>query len=92
MEGQKQPGPRALVGLEFEDRLAIEQHVAGRDGIVGVARDRLGERGFAGAIGPHDGMDLATADGERDAFDDFLVTDGDVEIFDFELRTWRKSN
>jgi hypothetical protein len=29
-------------------------------------------------------MDLALPDGEGEAFDDFLVSDGDVEVFDFD--------
>jgi hypothetical protein len=54
-------------------------------GVVGVAGDGLGERGLAGAVGPHDGVDLAAVDREGEALDDGFLADADVEVLDFEL-------
>ena len=70
---------------EGEDGFAVEENVAGGNRVVGMAGDCLGERGFAGAVRAHDGVDLAAVDDQREALDDFLFADGDVEIFDFEL-------
>jgi hypothetical protein len=47
------------------DRLAVEQHLPGRDGQE--AADRAEERGFPGAVGPDDGHDLPRRDLEVDA-------------------------
>jgi hypothetical protein len=50
-----------------------------------MSRDGLGEGGFTRAVGPHDGVHFTTVDDEREAFNDFLCADGDVEIFDFQF-------
>jgi hypothetical protein len=84
LEREEKAGAGALVGLQFEDRTAVEEHFAAGDRVIRVAGDGLGQRGFAGAVGAHDGMNLTLADGEREALDDFLFADGDMEVFDFE--------
>src|SRR5258708_8360276 len=86
MKGEEQGWPGGVVSFEFENGFAMQQDVARRDHVVGVASNRLGERGFAGAIGPHDSVDFAAVDRERKALDDGLFADGDVQVFDFELR------
>ncbi len=84
LKGQKQPLRGALVRLEVENVLAVEQHFALRDLIALAAGDDIGERRFAGAVRPHDRRDLAGLHGEREALEDFTVADGDVEVLDFE--------
>ena len=54
------------------------------DRVVRVPGDGLGQRGLAGAVRPHDGMDLAGVDRQGHTLDDFLVPDGDVKVVDFE--------
>ena len=50
---------------------------------IGVAAgEDAGQRALAGAVGPHDGMDLAGVDLEVDAAEDFLVVDAGVEVED----------
>ena len=53
--------------------------------LVGVAAgEDAGQRALAGAVGPHDGVDLAGVDREVDAAEDFLVVHAGVQILDFE--------
>ncbi len=87
LEGEEDAGAGAFVGLHFEDGFAFDEDLAGGDDVVGVAGDGLGEGGFAGAVGPHDGVNLAGFDRQVEAFDDGLVGgrgEGDVQIADFE--------
>src|SRR3546814_10882742 len=46
--------------------------------------EHIGERRLARAVRPHDRMDFARVDDERQALQDRLVGDGGVEVFDFE--------
>ena len=47
---------------------------------AGVAHDRVGERRLAGAVGSHQGVDLALADGQIQAAQDLLFTGADVKV------------
>ena len=84
LEGEEDALARPLVGLLLEDGLPVDQDVALGDRVVGVAGDGLGHGRLAGAVGPHDGVDLAGIDREGDTLDDFLVPGGDVQVLDFE--------
>ena len=54
------------------------------DVIVVLARQHIGERGFARTVRAHDGRDLALFDSQRQAVEDFLVLDLDVKVLDFQ--------
>ena len=51
----------------------------------GVAHDRVGERRLAGAVGAHQGVDLALLDVEVEAAEDLLVLDAHVQVADLQL-------
>jgi len=65
-----------LLGLAVEEDLA-SGHLVGR-----MSRDDLGEGALPGAVGAHEGVDLAAADREVDAAEDLhlLSLEGDVEV------------
>jgi len=58
-----------------------------------VPEERGGERRFAGPVGAHEGVDLAGADLEVDAFEDLGAVDRDVQVDDLEEGgvAWRVS-
>ena len=82
LEGEEDAGAGALIGFLFEDRDAVDEDIAARDCVVWVAGDRFGERGFAGAVRPHNGVHFAAVNREGEALDDGLFADGDVEVLD----------
>ncbi len=84
LEGEEQSLAGALIGFEAEDFLAVEQHAAAGDGVIGMTRDGLGERALARAVQAHDGMHLAFGDDEVKAFDDGFIPDGNAEVLDDE--------
>ena len=75
---------RAFVRIHREQVLAVVEHFAARHLIFRVPRERAGQRALAGAVGPHDRVDLALADREVDALEDLLVVDFDLQVPDFE--------
>ena len=53
-----------------------------------MAHERVGEGGLAGAVGAHDGVDLALADREVDPLEDLVLRGGgggDVQVADLEV-------
>ena len=84
LEREEDARARPLVRLHLQDRLPVDEDVALGDRVVRVAGDRLGHRGLAGAVRPHDRMDFSGIDRQGHAFDDFLVSSGDVQVLDFE--------
>lgn len=82
------PALALLVRGHLEDVFAVEQHLSGIDHVLGVARQRVGQRGFAGSVRPHDGMGFTGVDGQVHAFEDRLDAvlgfDVRVQIFDFK--------
>ena len=73
-------------GAHLEDVLAVVAdralgHLVGR-----VAGDDVGERALAGAVRPHQRVDLALVDRQVDALEDLLVLDRGVQILDLEHR------
>ena len=54
-------------------------------GVLRVARDRVGERGLAGAVGAHDGVGLARLHGQVDAAQDLA---GSSSVSTATCRSW----
>ena len=71
-------------GAIASDVLAVEQHLALGDLVVGLAGEHMRERRLAGAVRAHDGVHLPLLDGEVETVEDFLAVDLDVQIFDFK--------
>jgi len=76
---------RALVRVRLGDVLAAEEDLALGHLEVGVTHDCVGERRLAGAVGAHQRVDLALADGQVDALEDLLVVGLDMEVADLEI-------
>ena len=70
LEGEEEAALRALVGPHVDDALAVEQDVAPGDLVGGMAHERVGERGLAGAVRAHDRVDLVRIHSEVDPADD----------------------
>ena len=56
--------------------------LAAGDLVRRVAGEDLGEGALAGAVGPHDGVDLPRVHGEVDAVQDLLLTDRGGQVLD----------
>ena len=84
LEGQEHAGDGALVRLHLQEVLAVVEHLALGDLVLLLAGEHVGERRFAGAVRPHDGVHLAGVHGEVDAVQDFLAADFDVQVLDFK--------
>ena len=74
----------ALVRRHFEEVFPLEQDLAAGDFIARLAGDDVGQRRFAGAVRPHDRMDLARIYLERQPVENFALFDTDLQIFDFK--------
>ena len=82
LEGQEHALAGALLGVHVQEVLALEEDFALGD-LVGVASgEDAGQRALAGAVGAHDGVDLAGVDLEVDAAEDFFVLDAGVQVAD----------
>ena len=62
---QEDAGLRALVGLQLENLLSLEEHAAPRDLVAGVAGQDLGEGALSGPVGPQQPHDLSRFDSYR---------------------------
>ena len=62
-------------------------HFACGDGVARPAREHVGEGALARAVRSHDGVHLARANFERQAVEDLLALDADVQIVDREHRS-----
>jgi hypothetical protein len=83
LEREEEPGLCALVGACLGDVHTVEQDLAARDLVGGVAGDRVGERRLAGAVRPHDRVHLTRGDLQVDASDNRRpVLERDVEILE----------
>ena len=67
LEGEEEAGLGAQFRGQVEQVRAVEGDAAVGDGEIVAAGEHVGERGFAGAVGAHDGVDFAIGDGEVDA-------------------------
>ena len=90
LHGQEQAGLGALVRRHRQQVLAVQQHLAGFHLVLGVAGQRVGQRGLAGAVRAHDGVGLPRVDGQVHAFEDLLAAvlgfDRGVQVLDFQRR------
>ena len=83
LEGQEDAGGGALLGLHRQQILAVEMGGAAGHLVAVAAGKHVGERGLAGAVRAHDGVNFAVRDGEVNAAEDFLAFDRGGEVFDF---------
>jgi hypothetical protein len=84
LEGEEDAFARALLGIECEQILAAVDDLAGGDVVTVAARKDAGERALAAAVGTHDGVNFAGADGEVDAFEDLAAFDAGTQVLDGE--------
>ncbi len=81
LEREEEAALGALVGLELEDALAVEEDLALGDLVGGVAHQRVGEGRLPRSVRSHDGVHLVRAHGQVDALDDLgSVLERDVQI------------
>ena len=86
LEGEEEPGLRALVGAGLGDVLAVEEDLPLGDLVGRVAGDRVGERRLARAVRAHDRVHLVRGDREIDALDDLRsVLQRDVQVLQLQL-------
>src|SRR3954453_5523125 len=92
LEGEEETRVRAVLGVGLGDVLALEADRALGDLVVRVAQDGRGERRLAGAVGPHQGVQLALADAQVDALEDLAILDADMEVADLQVsQRWSPS-
>src|SRR6476469_114305 len=84
LERQEQALGGALVRRHRQNALAVEQHIALGDLVVVLAGQHIGKGRLAGTVRAHDGGNLALLDRQRQAVEDFLVLDLDMQIFDLK--------
>ena len=84
LEGEKKPRRRALMRFHLEDIHAVEQDFAFGDGVILLTRDDIGERRLARTVRAHDRRDFARLHREREAVEDLLTVDFDVEVLDIK--------
>jgi hypothetical protein len=80
------PASRPLVRLHVEHVFTVEQDLAFGDFIVVLASQDVGQRGLAGAVRAHDGVNFTGVDGQVDAAQDFCLVfrDAGVQVFDLK--------
>ena len=86
LERQKQTEAGTFVGFQFQQILSLESDLTFRDSVIGMPHQRIRQRGLACAVRSHDGVHLALLHGQVKAFQDFLIFDTYVEVFDLKLR------
>jgi hypothetical protein len=85
LEGEEEAALGALVRLELQDRLAVQEDVALGDLVGRVAHERVGERGLAGPVRAHDRVYLICVHRQVEAADDLgPVLGGDMQVLDLE--------
>jgi hypothetical protein len=88
LEGEEHAEPRALVDGELKQVVTLPEHLARLDDVGGMAHERVRQGGLARAVGAHDGVDLAVADGQLDPLQDLMLRirdRGDVQVVDDEV-------
>lgn len=73
----------AVLGRKFKEVFAVEDDFALSNFVLGVTDEDIAEGGLAGAVRPHEDVDLAIADGEVHASENFFAFDTGMEISDF---------
>ena len=84
LHGEEHAGAGAVFGEPLDDVFAIVEYLAVRNGVLRASGDDVGERAFAGAVGPHDGVDFAGGDRQADAFEYGGVFYRSAKVSDFE--------
>ncbi len=84
LERQEHALGGALVRVHFQQVFALEQDLATGDFVSGFTGDDVGERRLAGAVRPHDGVDLALVHGQRQPMENLAILDTDLQVFDFK--------
>src|SRR4051794_1522173 len=84
LEREKKSLGGALVGCEGENVLAVEQHLALGDDVIGLAGEHMCEGRLARTVGTHYGVDAAPADRKLEPIEDILAVDLDVQVFYFQ--------
>ena len=84
LEAEEHAAGGPAVGAEVGDVLAAEADPAGGDLVAGVGEEGLGQGGLARAVGSHQRVELALADGQRDAAQDLGLLHGHVEVVELE--------
>jgi hypothetical protein len=85
LEGHEEAHAGPLVGVGLGDVLPLEDDLALGHLQVGLAHDDVGQRRLAGAVGTHEGVDLALAGRQVEPSEDVLVGGPDVEVADLEI-------
>ncbi len=78
LKGEENATASPLIGGEFQKIFTLIEDFARSHFIAVPPGQYVRERALAGAVRPHDRMNLALIDGEIDAFQDFLAPDGGV--------------
>ncbi len=84
LERQEHALGGALVRRHLQQVLALEQDLAAGHLVAGLAGDDVGQRRLAGAVRPHDRVDLARIHGQRQPVEDFALLDADLQVLDFK--------
>ena len=84
LEGQEDALFRPLIHRKRCDILAVKQDGAGGDAVRRIAGDGIAQRGFAGAVGPHEHMGLVMPHGQVHAVKDFLFLHPDMQVLNFQ--------
>src|SRR5690606_19723295 len=84
LERQEDALRRSLGRVQRQQVLAPPGRRAVRRLIARPSAERVAQRRLAGPVRPHDGVHLAGRDIQRQALEDRLVSDGDVEVGDGE--------
>ena len=77
----------AFIGLHFEQLFAEELDRAFGDFVIFAASEDAGKGAFSAAVGAHDCVHFAGADGQVDATEDFFLLDAGVQVLDLKHRT-----
>ena len=72
-KARNRPRRARLSGRQREDVAALPEDLAALDDVGRVAHQRIGEGRLARAVGAHDRVDLALADGQVDALQDLVL-------------------
>ena len=84
LEGEEDARGRPLLDRHRQQVAPVEDDAAGGDFVALPAGEDIGERALARAVRPHDRMDLAAREFERDAAQDLLAVDARVQAPDRE--------
>lgn len=72
-----------VFGREGQQVLAVEGHCSPRHFVGRMSHQHVAQRALSGTVLSHQGMYLAVADGEVDAFQYLFAIDAGMQVFDF---------